>query len=169
MQETGGLGVSCIIDSGGNYKSSTHRESLKRQANLNTNLTIEISELHINSFFLSIVSPSYDLSDFLIESTPLRRQLEQENVLYEYETSKTLTRFSPTKNQLIKCLAIRGQWVTTQPKLQLDPPDSHLLMLKGASLHFLFEPTWLLSGAQQGDYLQILQSVVSKLEDGTLK
>lgn len=115
------------------------------------------------------VSPSYDLSDFLIESTPLRRQLEQENVLYEYETSKPLTRFSPTKNQLIKCLAVRGQWVTSQPKLQLDPPDSHLLMLKGASLHFLFEPTWLLSGAQQGDYLQILQSIVSKLEDGTLK
>ena len=115
------------------------------------------------------MSPSYDLSDFLIESTPLRRQLEQENVLYEYETSKPLTRFSPTKNQLIKCLAFRGQWVTSQPKLQLDPTDSHLLMLKGASLHYLFEPTWLLSGAQQGDYLQILQSIVSKLEDGTLK
>jgi hypothetical protein len=146
------------------------REKFEETSHL-IDLSIEASE-HSFSFickFSLVVSPSYDLSDFLIESTPLRRQLEQENVLYEYETSKPLTRFSPTKNQLIKCLAIRGQWVTSQPKLQLDPPDSHLLMLKGASLHFLFEPTWLLSGAQQGDYLQILQSVVSKLEDGALK
>ena len=89
--------------------------------------------------------------------------------MYEYETSKPLTRFSPTKGQLVRCLAVRGQWVTSQPKLQLDPPDTHLLMMKGASLHFLFEHTWLLSGAQQGDYLHILQSTMSKLEDGTLK
>ena len=115
------------------------------------------------------VSPTYDLSDFLIESAPLRRQLEQENIPYEYETSKPLTRFCPTKHQLVNCLAARGQWVTSQPKLQLDPPDSHLLMMKGASLHFLFEPMWLLSGAHQGDYLQILQSTMSKLEDGSLK
>ena len=89
--------------------------------------------------------------------------------MHEYETSKPLTRFSPTKNQLIKCLAVGGQWVTSQPKLQLDPPDSHLLMMKGASLHFLYEPVWQLSGARQGDYLHILQSTMAKLEDGTLK
>ena len=118
---------------------------------------------------LCTVSPTYDLSDFLIESAPLRRQLEQETILYEYEKSKSLTRFCPTKHQLVRCLAVRGQWVTSQPKLQLDPPDSHMLMMKGASLHFLFEPTWLLSGAQHGDYLQVLQSTMSKLEDGTIK
>lgn len=115
------------------------------------------------------MSPTYDLSDFLIESAPLKRQLKEETLMYEYETSQPLTRFSPTKHQLIGCLAMRGQWVTSQPKLQLDPPDSHLLMMKGASLHFLFEHVWLLSGAHQGDYLQILQSTMSKLQDGVLK
>lgn len=75
----------------------------------------------------------------------------------------------PTKHQLISCLASRGHWVTSQPDLQLDPPESQLLFLRGASLHFLFEPVWALSSAQQGDYLTILQTIVEKLETGVLR
>ena len=125
-------------------------------------------------------SPNYKLSDFLIESLPLRRQLEQETCRYGYEPSSSLSpptspsnttsfSISPTKHQLISCLAVRGQWVTSQPELQLDPPEAQLLYMKGASLHFLFEPVWTLSGGQQGHYLDILSSVMSKLEGGTLK
>lgn len=118
------------------------------------------------------MSPSYKLSEFLIESASLRKQLEQETSRYEYEVDATITSNSsllPTKHQLITCLAARGHWVTVQPNLQLDPPESQLLLMKGASLHFLFEPVWGLSGAHQGDYLQILKSIMSKLEDSTLK
>ena len=104
----------------------------------------------------------------------MRKQLEQESSRYEYEvslpTSPTLPPPSlPTKHQLISCLASRGQWVTTQPRLQLDPPESQLLLMKGASLHFLFEPVWCLSGAHQGHYLQTMKSIVTKLEEKTLK
>lgn len=136
LQETGGLGVDCIIDDG--------------------------------------VIPSYQLTDFLIEPAPLRKQLEQETCRYEYEvvmpTSPTNAPPSfPTKHQLISCLAARGQWVTTQPRLQLDPPESQLLLMKGASLHFLFEPVWGLSGAHQGHYLQTMKTIMARLDDKTLK
>ena len=120
------------------------------------------------------VAPGYNLADFLIESAPLKKQLEQEASHYEYEVSPpaspTLSPPSlPTKHQLISCLAARGHWVTTQPHLQLDPPHTQQLMMKGASLHFLFEAVWGLSGAQQGHYLHTLKSVVSKLQDNSIK
>ena len=117
-----------------------------------------------------IASPNYTLSNFLIESAPLRKQLEQETCRYEYEDQSSLsTILPPTKHQLVSCLATRGQWVTRQHNLQLDPPESQLLLMKGASLHFLFESGWALSGAHQGDYLLMLKNIVSRIEDGTLK
>ncbi len=117
------------------------------------------------------VSPNYVLSDFLVDSASLRRQLENERYRYEYEDQAHTQTIPPPprKHQLISCLATRGQWVTREPALQLDPPDSQLLLMKGASLHFLFEPGWTLSGANQGDYLDMLTSIASRLENGTLK
>ncbi len=125
-------------------------------------------------FSFLAVEPSYSLSDFLIESVSVRKQLEQETLRHEYEASSNASSSFPppplpTKHQLISCLATRGHWVTTQPNLQLDPPDSQQLLLKGASLHFLFEPVWLLSGAHQGDFLHMLKNVLAKLEDNTFK
>ena len=99
---------------------------------------------------------------------PLKQQLEKEACRYGYEADSSSI-LTPTKHQLISCLAARGQWVTSQPDLQLDPPESQLLFMKGASLHFLFDPVWTLSGAQQGDYLSILDSVMKGLEKGSLK
>lgn len=120
------------------------------------------------------VAPGYNLTDFLIESAPLRKQLEQETCRYEYEvslaSSPTLPPPAlPTKHQLVGCLAARGHWVTTQAGLQLDPPESQQLLMKGASVHFLFEAVWGLSGAHQGHYLQTLKSIMAKLEDKSLK
>ena len=115
------------------------------------------------------MKPGYAISNFLIESVPLRRQLEQEPIRCEYEVPPDQPPQLPTKYQLISCLAARGHWVTTQPNLQLDPPESQMLLMKGASLHFLFEPVWMLSSAQQGDYLQILKAIMTKLENGSLK
>ena len=57
MQETGGLGVSCIIDSGG--KSSIYSRGKFEKTSQSINLTIEISELYINSLqFMQILSSS---------------------------------------------------------------------------------------------------------------
>ena len=119
------------------------------------------------------MSPGYDLADFLIESAPLRRQLEQESHRHGYEvtspSSSTGGVALPTKHQLISCLATLGHWVTSQPSLQLDPPESECLLMKSASLHFLFEPTWVMSGGHQGDYLHMLHTAVKMLEEGSLK
>lgn len=116
------------------------------------------------------VSPNYILSDFLVDSALLRKQLENERNRCEYEDhAHTQTVPLPKKHQLISCLATRGQWVSREPRLQLDPPDSQLLLMKGASLHFLFEQGVVLSGAHQGDYLDTLCSIAARLEDGTLK
>ena len=164
LQETGGLGVKCIIDSGGenpapvlSHNSFHHKVPLTSPPSL-------FPAIHIP------VAPNYSLSNFLIESAPLRKQLEQETCRYQYElSSSSPTPYLPTKFQIVSCLAARGHWVTSQPDLQLDPPEAQQLFMKGASLHFLFEPIWTLSSAHQGDYLHILSSVMAKLEAGVIK
>ena len=113
-------------------------------------------------------SASYFLSDYLIDSASLKKQLEQESLRYTYEDDPSPS-LSPTSHQIISLLAARGHWVTSQPDLQLDPPETKILYLKGASLHFMFPPVWTLSGAQLGSYLGVLQQVLKKMEDGIVK
>ena len=98
----------------------------------------------------------------------MRQQLEMEGHRHGYESAPP-TILCPTKHQIISCLAARGHWITTQPDLQLDPPDSQLLFLKGASLHFLFVPVWLLSGDEQGTYLDMLSDIMRKAESKQLR
>ena len=64
-----------------------------------------------------------------------------------------------TKQEIIDLLALQGHWITTQPDLQvnmfvicsislslsLEPPETKLLLLKGNTLHFLFDPIWTVS------------------------
>lgn len=130
LQETGGLGVNCIVDAG--------------------------------------VQPAYNLSDFIIESPLLRQQLETEGHRHGYESAPP-TVPCPTKHQIISCLAAHGCWITTQPDLQLDPPDSQHLFLKGASVHFLFFPVWVLSGSEQGTFLDMLTDIMKKTESKQLR
>ncbi|XP_060608471.1 quinone oxidoreductase-like protein 1 [Ruditapes philippinarum] len=76
---------------------------------------------------------------------------------------------TPHKHHVISCLGIAGKWVTSQSDLQLDPPDSELLYLRGASINFLFNEAWTLSYAQQGRYQHILHDVIDKLDRGNVK
>ncbi|CAK7319429.1 Quinone oxidoreductase-like protein 1 [Vulpes lagopus] len=62
----------------------------------------------------------------------------------------------PHKHDIITLLGVGGHWVTTEENLQLDPPDSHCLFLKGATVAFLNDEVWNLSNVQQGKYLYIL-------------
>jgi NADPH:quinone reductase-like Zn-dependent oxidoreductase len=78
-------------------------------------------------------------------------------------------RMLPTKHDVISCLAVGGRWITSCPSLQLDPPNSVQLFLRGSSVSFLFEHSWSLSAVRQGRLLHIMQDVVSKLADGSLK
>lgn len=75
----------------------------------------------------------------------------------------------PHKHDLLTLLSVGGHWVTTEQHLQLDPPDSHILFLKAASLSFLNDEVWTASRAKQGRYLHILKDVMNKLCMGTFR
>ncbi|XP_075449940.1 quinone oxidoreductase-like protein 1 isoform X2 [Ascaphus truei] len=75
----------------------------------------------------------------------------------------------PHKHDIITLLAIGSHWVTREENLQLDPPNSRSLFLKGASLSFLNDEMWNLSNAQQGKYLHILKDVMEKLSTGIFR
>jgi len=72
------------------------------------------------------------------------------------------------KKEFIQCLGILGRWVTTVSDLQLDPPECQILSLKGASISFLFEQTWLLSNNQQGRFLHIMNDLMDKFSKGQI-
>ncbi|XP_006153956.1 quinone oxidoreductase-like protein 1 isoform X5 [Tupaia chinensis] len=75
----------------------------------------------------------------------------------------------PHKHDIITLLGVGGHWVTTEENLQLDPPDSHCLFLKGATVAFLNDEIWNLSNVQQGKYLCILKDVMEKLSAGVFR
>nr|XP_030736676.1 quinone oxidoreductase-like protein 1 isoform X5 [Globicephala melas] len=75
----------------------------------------------------------------------------------------------PHKHDIITLLGVGGHWVTTEENLQLDPPDSHCLYLKGATVAFLNDEVWNLSNVQQGKYLCILKDVMEKLSTGVFR
>ncbi|XP_010606980.2 quinone oxidoreductase-like protein 1 isoform X1 [Fukomys damarensis] len=75
----------------------------------------------------------------------------------------------PHKHDIITLLGVGGHWVTTEENLQLDPPDSHRLFLKGATIAFLNDEVWNLSNVQQGKYLCILKDVMEKLSAGVFR
>ncbi|NWS40232.1 QORL1 protein, partial [Probosciger aterrimus] len=77
--------------------------------------------------------------------------------LYSAEDEPTSkSQLLPHKHDIITLLGVGGHWITTEKNLQLDPPDSHSLFLKGATVSFLNDEIWNLSNVQQGKYLYIL-------------
>ncbi|XP_065187269.1 quinone oxidoreductase-like protein 1 [Sycon ciliatum] len=69
----------------------------------------------------------------------------------------------PSLHEFFSCLAVGGRFVTADRTLQLDPPHSDLLYMKGGSVCFLNEHTWLLSSGQQGRYMHMLSDLVEKV------
>ncbi|GFS17446.1 quinone oxidoreductase-like protein 1 [Elysia marginata] len=112
MEETGGVGVDCIIDNGVRLFTS-----------------------------------------------------EEDKDLMEERSMKSV----PHKHDLLSCLGFAGRWITTNPQLQLDPPDSQQLFLRGGSLSFLFPPAWTLMRAQHGRFQHILKDVLDRMETGDFK
>ncbi|NXA49072.1 QORL1 protein, partial [Nothocercus julius] len=81
--------------------------------------------------------------------------------LYSSEDEPALkAQLLPHKHDIITLLGVGGHWITTEKHLQLDPPDSHSLFLKGATVSFLNDEIWNLSNIQQGKYLYILLMVI---------
>jgi len=112
MEETGGVGVDCVIDNGVRLFTSEDDKDLMEERSLNS---------------------------------------------------------IPHKQDIIESLGFSGKWITTQSNLQLDPPDSHQLFLRGASISFLFPPAWNLMRAQHGRFLHILKDVLNHLQNGDFR
>ncbi|CAB3366205.1 Hypothetical predicted protein [Cloeon dipterum] len=75
----------------------------------------------------------------------------------------------PSLHEVISCLSVGGRLISANPQLQLDPPQSRQLMLRCASVGFLFDQAWNLSSAQQGRYQHILMDIMEKVATGTVK
>ncbi|XP_064380611.1 quinone oxidoreductase-like protein 1 isoform X3 [Dromaius novaehollandiae] len=83
---------------------------------------------------------------------------------YNNEDESTLKpQLLPHKHDIITLLGVGGHWITTEKNLQLDPPDTCSLFLKGATVSFLNDEIWNLSNIQQGKYLCILEDIMEKL------
>ena len=137
LKETGGMGVNLIIDFG--IKMD---ESLVQH--------IKNSEYIENSNRYAPGILDYEHSFDFREDC--------------YALSLFKKKIGLTKSQVLSCLSPGGRWVTSQDNLQLDPPDTHALFMKGATLSFLFSDIWGLSGYNQGKYLHIVSSLMAKLE-----
>lgn len=85
------------------------------------------------------------------------------NAILEDDFSK------PTKHDIISCLSVCGKWITNQSDLQIDPPDSEVLHMKGASICHLFPEMWILSAFQQGRYLHVLKDILDKAASGVIR
>lgn len=92
---------------------------------------------------------------------------QMDSNIIEEEKLEPLVR--PTKHDIISCLSVGGRWVTCEPNLQLDPPNSKLLFLRCASVGFLCEQAWMLSHAQQGRYQHILMDIMRKVGTGIIR
>ncbi|MBN3311997.1 QORL1 protein, partial [Atractosteus spatula] len=78
--------------------------------------------------------------------------------LYGADEESATKKLLPHKHDIITLLAVGGHWVTSGEGLQLDPPDSRGLYLKGATVSFLNDEVWNASASCQGKYLRILYS-----------
>ncbi|XP_054021805.1 quinone oxidoreductase-like protein 1 isoform X2 [Dryobates pubescens] len=90
--------------------------------------------------------------------------------LYSAEDESTSKpQLLPHKHDIITLLGVGGHWITAEKNLQLDPPDSHSLFLKGATVSFLNDEIWNLSNIQQGKYLSILEDIMEKLSSSIFR
>lgn len=141
LRETGGLGVNLVLDFGVKMDDSL-TQHIKNSEYIEAN----------NRYALGIIDEEPSVG-FTEES---------------YTLSLFKKKIGLTKNQILASLSLGGRWVTSQDNFQLDPPDTHTLFMKGASLSFLFSDIWSLSGFSQGKYLHILNSLMNKLEANTI-
>ncbi|XP_048350343.1 quinone oxidoreductase-like protein 1 [Sphaerodactylus townsendi] len=114
----------------------------------------------------------YDLTESCLEETGglgVDIILDAGVRLYSKENETTSQQLLPHKHDIIMLLSVGGHWVTTEENLQLDPPDSHCLFLKGATVSFLNEEVWNLSNMKQGKYLCILEDIMEKLSSGVFR
>uniref|UniRef100_A0A8B9M163 Crystallin zeta like 1 n=1 Tax=Accipiter nisus TaxID=211598 RepID=A0A8B9M163_9AVES len=121
-----------------------------------------------------VISTAYSLEDkqYLERLRPPVEGIRQPLVVKLYsaeDESTSKSQLLPHKHDIITLLGVGGHWITREKNLQLDPPDSHTLFLKGATVSFLNDEIWNLSNLQQGKYLSILEDIMEKLSSSIFR
>ncbi|KAG8450210.1 hypothetical protein GDO86_002740 [Hymenochirus boettgeri] len=153
-----------VLDGASTIGSLAVQLSLHRGATVLTTANSEESKLYLEKLrppvarVLDMSKGKVDLTDCCLEETGglgVDIVLDAGVRLYK-ESSIIKPQHLPHKHDILSLLSAGSHWITCEQNLQLDPPDCHLLFLKGASVSFLNEEMWNLSNAQHGRYLHIL-------------
>ena len=72
---------------------------------------------------------------------------------------------SPAPGEILDCLGPHAIWATRRRRLQLDPPESAQLALRGASLAFIYTQSWVACGARRGAFLHMVQEILRRVAD----
>lgn len=73
------------------------------------------------------------------------------------------------KTDIIRCLAAHGHLATTQCSLQIDPPESRLMFLKGCTLSYIFGGIWTMCPSQLGVLHHMVDDAMDKLSKEEIK
>ena len=74
----------------------------------------------------------------------------------------------PSSSQIVDCLAAHATWSTCRRRLQLDPPESAQLALRGAQLAFVYAQSWVSCKTKRGSYLHLLEMLMRMMAEGAL-
>lgn len=149
MEETGGLGVDGIIDlqqqpDEFNFLAPhlRHLTMPAKQQQAQQEKSQEQAGEQQQPASESIASSSASASSTGVSVAPL---------LSPSSAPSCLVPSAPIRlSTLIQCLAVQGQLTSSTPNLQLDPPLSRQLFLRGAGISFLFPQQWILGATQRG-------------------
>ena len=72
------------------------------------------------------------------------------------------------KRNIIESLAIGGRWVTIDPQMHLDLPETNCLFYKNASLNFLFDEAYEVYGMELGKVRNMMEEALLRLKEGKL-
>lgn len=86
----------------------------------------------------------------------------------DYLLESELSSVTLSASEVAQLVAPLGTWGLSRD-IQIDPPVSAILLLKGISVTFLFNQAWSFFRTQQGRLLHILAELMKKLETGKLK
>ncbi len=82
--------------------------------------------------------------------------------VYESRATRDLELSSAARHGRIACLAAHGVWCV-QRELQLDPPESKMMLLRAARLGFVFPQAWLLAPLLRGRLMHVMHETARLL------
>ncbi|RUS32195.1 hypothetical protein BC938DRAFT_476053, partial [Jimgerdemannia flammicorona] len=150
MQKTHGLGVNCILETMSPYWRRTApipTASMSTSTAMTAPATSALLDPYADategrSGDHSDVHPDVGGSRLVTNGRDASPPAPDERRGEEYRVAR-----------LVDLLSFGGRWCCVDDGVQIDPPDARMMFLRNASVGFMFEQAWGLSGAMVGEYL----------------